>query len=192
MDGDECTGEAFIGEPCQQASGQGKLVGVVENPAEELDEDDFEEPIGQHSLAASQIVDLSEQQIECWFEGADGVQWEHDHGRERAYEGMGRAAVEVECCAGEVGVLGGCVVEGVFQRAWVEQQARLVDLSLFQPTADASVCHFHLTVSEHVEEASSRLCVEGRHATQRSGMEQAGPHPEPFEQRREPVEGGHG
>lgn len=136
---------------------------MIEQPPEKMDENHLEQPIGQHPLPTTHVVDLGEQQVESGRQDVDLAQRERDHLREGAYQWMVLSAVEIESCASKVRVLGGRIVERMIQRTWVEQQRGLGDLVFLQARTAGLVGHGHLTVAKDVKEPPTRLSSKGRH-----------------------------
>ena len=190
MQRDEQPGQTGISQPCDEAAADAARTRVVDQPAQQLDQHDLEQAVGQQSRAAAHAVGLGEQQVERGLQAIDLIQRDEHQSWQRRHQRVVLGTIEVEGGTREIRSVARRVVEGVRHRPGVEHQRRLVhDDAAFQ-AFDIAVRHHQLAPAQHMQEGAARLRVEGGRAAQGAGMEQVGPDAETIQQTGKSINGG--
>ena len=126
MHGGQGTGQAHIRHSGDEARTHARLLRVVEQPAQQLDEDHLEQPIDQQAVPAAHPIGFGEQQFQRQIQAGNARQRQHHQRRQCAHEGAVDAAFEVQPGARQIGAFRRRIVEAVRQRARIEQQCRFI------------------------------------------------------------------
>ncbi len=182
-------GQAWISEAGQQTYRNAALDRVIEQPAQHLQQHDFEQSVGQQAVTAAHTVGLSKQQGQRLVQALDLVQWQQDHGGKGARKRVAFASLECQRCAGEVRPLGWGVMKVVRQRPWVEDKTRFAHHHAAGRPGLGAVLDDHLTAPQDMQKGTSRLGVKVSHAAKRAVVKQVGSYAETLQQRGQAIDG---
>ena len=158
-------------KPGQQTVLQAGLFGMVEQPAQQLQDQHLEQAIGEQALTALHARGLGEQQLEGLPKAFHLTERQHQHRWQRGCQRMVRATVEIECRADEVGAVLGRVLERVLECARIEQQGRLVELHPGRRSRTARMQDGHLAALEQVQKGAPGLRIEAHQTAKRTVVE---------------------
>jgi hypothetical protein len=127
MHGHQHARQLRVGQALQHARRQGRLLRVVEQPAQQLDQQHIEQAVGQQTLATAHAFGFGKQQGQRLRQPVDGCQRQHHQCGQGPGQRMLLATVEIQRGTDEVGAITRGVVEIMGQWPRVKQQRGHVD-----------------------------------------------------------------
>lgn len=145
---------------------------MVQQPAQQLQDGDFKQAVGQQPMAAANLLGLGKQQVKDHLQSRHARQLQCDDRRKRPCQRVVQPSFKGQARAGKVRAFGWGIVEQVSKWARVQQDCRFIKAKRCRRVLRARVAYRELPAPQDMQVAMPFARIEMAEATQGAGVMQ--------------------